>query len=152
MGNHIEFQLASIDRKATKEKVEEKLEQYRLMLLTEELEYLPKVTQNFSLVPSGHTNQFHSTTEDAAIRNAEYLKVRRDFLRKIQNAVNRLSYKERAIIIKKYMSIEHVFDYEVYGELHMAERTYHRYKSSAFYNLAFALKLTVYEEQEVTGA
>lgn len=150
MGGHKEFQLAPIDRKATKEKVEEKLEEYRILLLSEEIEYMPKITQNFSIVPSAPSNQFHSSTEDAAIKITGHEKYRRDFLHWMQRAVNRLPYKERAIIIKRYMSGDHVFDYEVYSELHMAERTYHRYKSSAFYNLAFALRIAVYEE--VTSA
>jgi ArpU family phage transcriptional regulator len=63
-------------------------------------------------------------------------------------AVNRLGYKERAILIRRYMTEDSMFDYEVYCELNMSERTYHRYKSKAFYRLAFALKLEVYEEGE----
>lgn len=66
-------------------------------------------------------------------------------------AVNRLSYKERAILIKRYMTEVDIFDYQVYAELHMSERTYHRYKSNAFYNLAFALNLVVYHDEQVVA-
>lgn len=39
----------------------------------------------------------------------------------------------------------------IYNEIGMAERTYRRWKSRAFYNLAFALRLEVYEIEECNG-
>lgn len=36
----------------------------------------------------------------------------------------------------------------VYNEIGMSERTYRRNKSNAFYKLAFALRLKVYETEE----
>jgi ArpU family phage transcriptional regulator len=54
----LDNQLDAIDRKATKEKVENELENYRLMLLTQELDNSPKITQNFSFVPPTNTNNF----------------------------------------------------------------------------------------------
>jgi ArpU family phage transcriptional regulator len=148
----LDNQLDAIDRKATKEKVENELDKYRLMLLTQELDNMPKVTQNFSLTPPTNTNEFHSSTEEAAITNADYERERREFIKRVSMAVNRLGYKERAILIRRYMTEESMFDYEVYSELNMSERTYHRYKSKAFYRLAFALKLEVYEELDVNGS
>lgn len=145
----LEFELSKIDRDKTKKKVEGALEKYRMMLLTQELELLPKVTQSFSLEMPSRTNQFHSSTENAAIGNADYEKERSEYIRRISMAVNRLGYKERAILIRRYMTEEDIFDYQVYSDLHMSERTYHRHKSNAFYKLAFALRLEVYEEQEV---
>lgn len=146
MDNRID--LDAIDRRATKERVETELEKYRIMLLTQHLDKLPKVTQNFSLELPTYTNKFHSSTEDTAIENADYEKERHDFIRKISLAVNRLGYKERSILIRRYMTEDSIFDYEVYQELNMSERTYHRYKSKAFYRLAFALRLEVYEEPD----
>lgn len=151
MGKEFEFQLAAIDREETKKKVEEALEKYRIMLLSQDMDQLPTVTQNFSLVPPSNTNKFHSSTEDIAIQNADKDKERREYIKRIYMAVNRLGYKERAILIRRYMTEDSIYDYQVYNELHMSERTYHRYKSKAFYRLAFALKLEVYEEQAVSS-
>ncbi|MFP7347441.1 ArpU family phage packaging/lysis transcriptional regulator [Bacillus safensis] len=50
------------------------------------------------------------------------------FLEKVQRAVNRLPYNERQIIIKRYMQQEPVFDYQVYNEIGMSERSYTRLK------------------------
>lgn len=72
MKEQLEFRLEKINRKETRIKVEDALEKYRIMLLTQELNQLPKVTQNFSLELPSFTNQFHSSTESAAIRNADY--------------------------------------------------------------------------------
>ncbi len=142
-----DFQLNKLDRKATKEEVEGALEKYRMMLLTQELDHLPKITQSFSLLPPSNTNAFHSSTEQAAVNNANYLMERTKYIRRISSAVNRLAFKERQIIIRRYMTQDDVFDYEVYNELNMSERTYHRHKSKAFYRLAFALGIEVYEEE-----
>lgn len=146
------FQLAAIDRNETKKRVEEALEKYRILLLSQDVERLPKVTQNFSLEMPARTNQFHSSTEESAIRNADYQREKSEYIKRISMAVNRLSYKERAILIRRYMTEDDMYDYQVYNDLHMSERTYHRHKSKAFYRLAFALNLEVYEEQAVSGA
>lgn len=152
MREQLDFQLAVINREETKKKVENALEKYRIMLLTQELNQLPKVTQHFSLELPAWSNQFHSSTEDAAIANADYERERSEYIKKISMAVNRLAFKERAIIIRRYMTEDDIFDYQVFNELHMSERTYQRHKSKAFYKLAFALKIEVYEEQAVSGA
>ena len=71
----LDFQLDQINRvetKQTKKNVEKALEKYRIMLLTQELDRLPKVTQDFSIVPPAKTNKFYSSTEDAAVANADY--------------------------------------------------------------------------------
>ena len=57
---------------------------------------------------------------------------------------------QRDIINKRYLE-EDVCDYMIYNEIGMAERTYRRWKSRAFYNLAFALRLEVYEAEENGG-
>ncbi|MEK5530670.1 hypothetical protein MKX79_14990 [Viridibacillus sp. FSL R5-0468] len=47
-----------------------------------------------------------------------------------------------------YFGDEERFDYEVYDELAFSHRHYYRLKSSAFYKLAFAMKVVVYMEVE----
>ncbi|THD15357.1 ArpU family transcriptional regulator [Anoxybacillus ayderensis] len=138
----MDFMLPAIDRKATKKAVEAALEKYRIFLLTLKLDQMPKVTQHYSLVPA-KTNKLHSSTEEIAIRNADY----EQYIQRIVEAVNRLDYWERAIIIQRYMNGEGVFDYAVYNELGMSHRHYYRLKSRAFYKLAFALEIEVYRKR-----
>jgi ArpU family phage transcriptional regulator len=152
MEKQLEFMLPEIDRDATKKAVEAALEKYRLFLLTLRLDQLPRVTQQYSLdVPPSNTNKFHSSTEEMAIRNVDYERERSEYIKRVTLAVNRLSYWERAIIIRRYMTEDDVYDYEIYSDLGMSERKYYRIKSRAFYKLAFALKIEVYKKKEESG-
>jgi len=139
------FSLPKINLEATKEKVEEALETYRLLLLSEPEEKLPKITQTFSIVPPSNTNQFHSSTEDSALTNVANEEFRQRYIETIQKAVNRLNNDERVIIVELYLGKDRKLDKEVYLKLNMSERTYYRVKAKAFYNLAIALRLEVYE-------
>jgi ArpU family phage transcriptional regulator len=95
--------LDEIDRKATKKAVEAALEKYRMFLFTLSLDQLPRVTQQYSLVPPSNTNKFHSSTEEMAIRNADYERERDEYVKRVTAAINRLSKWERAIIIRRYV-------------------------------------------------
>ncbi|MCJ7988934.1 ArpU family transcriptional regulator [Priestia sp. OVS21] len=141
----LSFNLPKINREETKKIVETALEKYRMYLLAIPETRIPKITATYSLVPPSLTNAFHSATEDAAIYTVDYERERDQYLKRMQQAVNRLSYKERQIIIERYISFEEKFDYEVYNEIGMSERGYYRVKGKAFYKLAFALKVEVYK-------
>jgi ArpU family phage transcriptional regulator len=143
--SQLAFILPKIDREETKGAVEKELEAYRILVLKEPEERLPKITQTFSFIPPANTNRFHSSTEDAAVTNIDNEMERQSFLLKVQKAVNRLNRREREVIIKRYMDPEEHFDYQVYNDLGMSERQYYRLKARAFYNLAFALRIEVYE-------
>lgn len=72
---------------------------------------------------------------------------RRDkYLKRIQRAVNRLSQRERQIIVMLYMQPEEMYDYEVYAEMDLSQRSYYRVKAKALYRLAFALREEVYKD------
>ncbi|MEC0282415.1 ArpU family phage packaging/lysis transcriptional regulator [Terribacillus saccharophilus] len=144
MAQQLSFVLPEIDRVSTKNRVENLLEQYRILLLQVDIEFLPKVTARYSLVPPSNTNAFHSSTEDAAIKIVDYQRNRTEFILRMQKSVNRLPYQERSIIIRRYMLHEEYYDYEVYNELGMSERKYYRIKARAFLRLAFALREEVY--------
>jgi ArpU family phage transcriptional regulator len=146
MSKQLEFFLAEIDREKTKAAVESALEKYQYFLLSEPLEMAPKITASYSIMPPAFTNQFHSSTEEMAIRKVDFDDQRRKYIKRVASAVNRLGHMERAVLTQRYMTGEDVYDYEVYNELGMSERKYYRLKSRAFYKLAFALHLEVYRE------
>ena len=146
--------LRDTDGEKTKEAVEAALEKYRMYMLTVPDEFLPRVTQTYSLMLPSNTNAFHSSTESAAIKKVDFERERDEYMERIRRAVNRLNKMERELIIKRYMTLEEPYDYEVYNEMGMSERKYYRIKSRAFYKLAFALKIEVYkkEKSEVTSS
>jgi ArpU family phage transcriptional regulator len=143
----LSFQLPEIDREETKKRVEAALEKYRFYLLTVPEERLPKVTATYSLVPPAHTNAFHSSTETAVIDKVDFERERDEYIEWIRRGVNRLSPRERELIIKRYLSDEEMYDYELYNEMGMSESKYYRLRARAFYKLAFILRIEVYKEE-----
>jgi ArpU family phage transcriptional regulator len=140
--------LRDTDGEKTKEAVEAALEKYRMYMLTVPDEFLPRVTQTYSLVPPSNTNAFHSSTESAAIKKADFERERDEYMERIRRAVNKLSAIEREIIIKRHMSLEEPRDYDIYNEMGISEATFYRILEKAFYKLAFALRIEVYKEEE----
>lgn len=147
MSKQITFILPEIDREKTKAAVEAAFEKYRFYLLQLPDEQLPKVTATYSLVPPANSNQFHSSTEAAVINRVDFERERNEYIEKVRKAVNRLGFKEREIIIKRYLEEEEVYDYEIYNEIGLSERRYYRQKARIFYKLAFLLKVEVYKSE-----
>ena len=156
MSKQLTFMLPEIDREKTKEKVEQVLEKYRMFLLSVPEEKLPKITANYSLTPPAFTNEFHSPTESAAIDKVDLEKAKEKHIEWVRKAINKLNFKEREMIIKRYLSDEEMYDYQVYNQMGMSERKFYRFKARTFYKLAFALKIEVYvsieDGQVVSGS
>jgi ArpU family phage transcriptional regulator len=144
----MEFKLPSIDRDETKKVLEAALEKYRIIQLRLPYENTPKITTSFSLELKTFSNQFNSSTEDAALENVHLQIEGGKYIKRISDAVNRLSPIERTIMIRRYLNEDDEFDYQIYNDLNMSERKYYRIKARAFYKLAFALKVEVYNQKE----
>jgi ArpU family phage transcriptional regulator len=148
VSEQLSFKLPEIDREKTKTAVEAALEKYRFYLLTVPEEKVPRVTASYSLSPLAFSNQFHSSTESAVIDKVDFERERDEYIERIRKAVNRLNYKERELMIKRYLSDEEVYDYELYNEIGYSERRYYRHKARIFYKLAFILRIEVYKNEE----
>ncbi|AHA71019.1 ArpU family transcriptional regulator [Bacillus thuringiensis] len=151
--------LPKIDRAATQEKLEGVLESVRIYRQFGMIRKEMKVTPSYEIREHGPTHAVGKPLEDVAIANVQQSK-REEWLElisfRIDQFLNRLGNGnagriQRDIINKRYLEEEDVCDYMVYNEIGMAERTYRRWKSRAFYNLAFALRLEVYENEETGG-
>ncbi|MGG1345996.1 ArpU family phage packaging/lysis transcriptional regulator, partial [Bacillus subtilis] len=141
------MKLPLINEQVTKLKVEKLLDQYRLYLLQVPDDSLPKITPTYSIVPPSITNEFYSSTEENAIKRLDWEIERNRFLKRIQKAVNRLSLKERQVIVMLYMQQDEMYDYEVYAEMGLSQRSFYRVKAKALYRLAFALREEVYTKK-----
>jgi ArpU family phage transcriptional regulator len=148
LAKQLTFMLPEIDREKTKAAVESALEKYRFYLLMVPEDKLPKVTATYSLVPPSFSNEFHSSTEQVAIKRIELDIARDKHIEWVLRGVNRLSKIEREVIYRRYLEDEEVFDYEIYNEMGMSERRYYRLKARTFYKLAFILKIEVYKVRE----
>jgi len=112
------------DVDGAKEAVEAALEKYRMYMLTVPDEFLPRVTQTYSLMLPSNTNAFHSSTESAAIKKVDFERERYEYMERIRRAVNRLNKTERELIIKRYMSIDEPYDYEFTTKWGSANRSF----------------------------
>ncbi|EJR62504.1 ArpU family phage transcriptional regulator [Bacillus cereus VD115] len=158
MNKQLSF-LPKIDRSATQEKLEGVLESVRIYRQFGMIRNEMKVTPSYEMREHGPTYTVGKLLEDVAIANLQQSE-REEWLElisfRIDQFLNRLGNGsagriQRDIISKRYLEEEDVCDYMIYNEIGMVERTYRRWKSRAFYNLAFALRLEVYENEETGG-
>lgn len=147
--NQLTF-LPKIDRKATQARLEKILEDVRIYRQFGMIRNEMKVTASCEVRYHGPTNIVGKPAEDVALANVAMsereLKLQRLSFQ-IDKALSRFNKNQRDIIVKRYLEDEEVFDYMVYNEIGMSERTYRRNKANAFYKLAFALRLEVYEQE-----
>ncbi|TKH22848.1 ArpU family transcriptional regulator [Bacillus wiedmannii] len=151
--------LPKIDRAATQEELEGILESVRIYKQFGMMRKEMKVTPSYERREHGPTYAVGKPLEDVAISNIQQSK-REEWLEKmafrVEQVLSRLGNStagknQRDIIVKRYLEDEDVCDYMVYNEIGMSERTYRRVKARAFYKLAFALRLEVYETEETGG-
>ncbi|PEP48957.1 MULTISPECIES: ArpU family phage packaging/lysis transcriptional regulator [Bacillus] len=151
--------LPKIDRTATQEKLEEILEEVRIYRQFGMIRQEMKVTPSYEVRYHGPTNVVGNPLEDVALANVQQSK-REKWLENMSFRIDqalirfgnsRAGQNQRDIIKKRYLEEDDMCDYMVYNEIGMSERTYRRWKSKAFYNLAFALRLEVYETEQSGG-
>lgn len=113
MGRQLSLMIPEIDRDETQANVEKAIAKYRYYALQTPVDMLPKVTANYSMVPPTNTNAFHSSTEDSAVRMADFEQERIKYLSLFSKAVNRLSVREREAFVMKYMGEEELYKPEM---------------------------------------
>lgn len=143
--------LQAIDRKATQKKVEDLLDNVRIHrqfgMIRQEMKVTPSYTPRFH----GATHRVGNLAEDVALQNIKQQQ-REEWLaymsRRIDTVLSRLPRIQRELINKRYLETADQLDYLVYNELGMSDKTFRRHRDKAFYNLAFALRLEVFEGDE----
>lgn len=133
-----------VDEKRTRKAVEEKMEKYRVYLLTMPVANMPSITASYSLVPS-QSNEFNSKTENVAIERAELEIEREMYFKWIHGGVAALKDDERQIIVRHYMQQD--TDREIWMDMSMGSTKYYKKKWEAILRLAFNLKIEVYQLQ-----
>ncbi|MED3876194.1 ArpU family phage packaging/lysis transcriptional regulator [Lysinibacillus capsici] len=141
--------LKSINAKATQEAIERELRQYRTYQLTTPEDLLPNITPKYTLEMPSFGGGVHSKVEGAAIKNVEHYKEAEKFYKKFYYGFYKLTKKERQVIVKAFLEEVPMFNYQIAKELHVSERTFYRMKSQALYKLALALRVEVYQGDEV---
>ena len=144
--------LKSIDGKATQQAIEKVLRQYRTYQLTTPEDLLPTITPKYTLEMPSFGGTVNSKVENAAIKNVEHYKQAEKFFERFNRGFYKLTRKERQIIIKAFLDEVPMFNYQIASELNVSERTFYRMKAQALYKLALALRVEVYQEEEVMSS
>jgi ArpU family phage transcriptional regulator len=125
-----------------RKEVKQALEKYHVYLLTLPEIKMPKITATYSFVPTGTGDFSYSGVEQAVIKKVDYERERAAYIERIQKAVNRLTSKEREIIIRRYMQEDDEgdsLDYLIYNDMGLSESYYYGVKRKAFDKLAIIL-------------
>jgi len=133
-----------IDREATRQAVEERLESARIY---KQIGFVRREMKNTSSPEPryhGPTNAISKPAEDVAVWNVDTEAWMQQQQEQVERAIARLGRTERQIIEMRYLEDDEVYDYNVYNEIGMGSTKYYEVKSRALYKLAFALRLEVY--------
>jgi ArpU family phage transcriptional regulator len=144
----LDFELPELDRKATKAKVEEHLEKYRLFKYLTYEEREASITASTEERFHGPTNVTSDQTGSIAIYNADEQERRKQFCLRTERAVKYLPPRERFLIEHRYMAddSEYLTDFKVYCfkfQPPISAVTYDKIRWKAFYRLALNLNIAV---------
>jgi ArpU family phage transcriptional regulator len=144
----MDFELPELDRKATKTKVEDHLEKYRLLKYLTFDEREASITASSDPRYHGPTNQTSDQTSSIAIHNVDEQEKRKHFCFRTERAVKHLPPMERFLIEARYMSeeSEYITDLTVYCHRFqppISHVTYDKIRWKAFYRLALNLNIAV---------
>jgi ArpU family phage transcriptional regulator len=144
----MDFELPELDRKATKTKVEDHLEKYRLFKYLTFEEREASITASSDPRYHGPTNQTSDQTSSIAIHNVDEQEKRKHFCFRTERAVKHLPPMERFLIEARYMSedSEYITDLTVYCHRFqppISHVTYDKIRWKAFYRLALNLNIAV---------
>lgn len=144
----MEFELPELDKKATKEAVENALYKYRLYRFQAYVEREVGITAGYEERLHGPTNETSDQTALTAVYNADQKAYRKRYCERVERVVKHLPQKERHLIEERYMVVdaEYLTDMNVYTfkfKPPIGAKFYYKLQWKAFYKIALALDLNV---------
>jgi ArpU family phage transcriptional regulator len=133
----------AINRDATRKKVESVLETARIYSQMGLVRKESRTTSSYEPKHHGRTNAIGKVTEQVAVYNVESEERLKLLCEQVEQAVGCLEPKEEEIIRRRYLKRDSEYDFLLYHELNLSERTYRRIKAKAFAKLAYMLNLEV---------
>ena len=143
------FNIMPIDEKATRQAVEEFLEEVRQYRQIGFVRRQAATITSYEPKYHGSTNVISKPTENIAVWNVDKetkLKRKSELL---ELAMSRLTSVQREVIERSYLDDAGEFDYISCGEMGISDSTFRREKIGGLSILAAALQLEVYLDGEV---
>lgn len=128
-----------IDRRATRKKVETVLEAVRMYRA---MGYLRK--ENGAILSRKEGGKVAEQAATYQVSSDEQLL---GTCGEVEQAISRLDEQEQEIIRERYLKRDKTFDFLLFHELNLSERTYRRMKARAIEKLAYMLRLEVKVQQ-----
>ncbi|KRE97119.1 hypothetical protein ASG89_30150 [Paenibacillus sp. Soil766] len=128
-----------IDRRATRKRVESMLEAVRLYRA------MGGLRRDNRAISS--TNELFKVAEEAALYEGGSDEHMRSICDEVEQAMLRLDEQEQGIIRERYLKRDKTFDFLLFHELNLSERTYRRMKARAIEKLAYMLRLEVKKQE-----
>ncbi|MFL2071176.1 ArpU family phage packaging/lysis transcriptional regulator [Marinilactibacillus psychrotolerans] len=116
------LEVDNIDKKATKENVDELLSLYRRLARMADEEYMPKMTATYSFEIKGSGGGVSDSLGEAISRSVSA----QQEINKIMKAVNKMNSYQRQLIFEKYIKRRQQTDIMIYIGLNMSESTFYR--------------------------
>lgn len=92
------FEIPELNYKKTRRKALKEVKTYKLAMMKLGCKGEPKITPSYSAEPLGLNNQFHSSTEDAAIFNLEGYKPYRIYVEAFNRKFNCINAEQRKLL------------------------------------------------------
>ena len=143
MDNFELLDIPEFDYLNTKREVYKVIATYKRAMNKLYLNSYPKITPSYSIVPPTNTNQFHSSTERAALYSMEHGDKFAKYVEYVDNAVNSLSEKYRVIVIRCFFKNES--DTKIGMDLNYSESSVRDLRREALELFSYALKVDRYK-------
>lgn len=139
MNNFELVDIPEFDYMNTKREVYKVIKNYKRAMNKLYLNSNPKITANYSIVPPSRTNQFHSSTERAALYSLDQGEKFAKYVEYVDKAMNSLSEKYRVIVYRCFFKNES--DTKVGMDLNYSESSIRDLRKEALELFSYALKV-----------
>ncbi len=136
------FDYPELNYKATKRAVMKVIWRYKNALNKLYLKSEPRLTPQYTITPPSFTNEFHSSTEDAALWGDTVGKKFKDYVNRVDEALNSIPATNRIVIYRSL--IQEQSDIKIGSELNYSEFTIRDLRTEGIKQLAYALGVDVY--------
>lgn len=136
------FDYPELNYKATKRAVMKVIWRYKNALNKLYLKSEPRLTPQYTITPPSFTNEFHSSTEDAALWGDTVGKKFKDYVNRVDEALNSIPATNRIVIYRSL--IQEQSDVKIGSELNYSEFTIRDLRTEGIKQLAYALGVDVY--------
>lgn len=136
-----------IDRKATTQRVIDRMERIRLYRQFGHIRREHSVTASYEGSETQRSIVASQPTQNIAIHNVDTEQELEEWSKTLDEVMSRMRLQERELVEKSFLAFEPQFDYSVAMDMEISDWKFKKLKSTAIYNIAFAMRLEVLKKR-----